>query len=65
MRLLVVCLAILCLLAAARAESDVIIKYNKLFVDGKEYIVKGMSYNPAPITFLNNVRLLDALRPCL
>lgn len=56
MRLVFILLAAALLVASAGAVNDVILKYNKLFVDGKEYIIKGMSYNPAPLSFLDGVR---------
>ncbi len=43
------------LIASAIAANDVIVKNLKLFVDGKEYIVKGMAYNPAPVAYENKV----------
>ena len=42
--------------AAAFARNDVVVKYNKLFVDGREFIVRGMSYNPAPIGLESGAR---------
>lgn len=49
----------LVLIAAVFAASDVIVKDLKLFVDGKEFIIKGMAYNPAPISFLQSVCMLQ------
>lgn len=45
------------------AVNDVIVKYNKLFVDGKEYIIKGMAYNPAPLVFGTTVRFVHLVVP--
>lgn len=46
------------LLCPTLAVNDVIVKYNKLFVGGMEYIVKGISYSPMPLGLTNQVRSL-------
>ena len=61
MRAAVVLLSFLLLACSVGAVNDVILKYNKLFVDGKEFIVKGMAYNPAPLSFLSSVFCLADL----
>ncbi len=45
----------LLIFGSALCVNDVIVKNLKIFVNETEYIIKGMAYNPAPISFLNGV----------
>ncbi len=54
-------LVVLLIVGSAMGANDVIVKNLKLFVDGKEFIIKGMAYSPAPISFLNSVSYISSL----
>ncbi len=47
----------LLIIGSVLCVNDVIVKNLKLFVNETEYIIKGMAYNPAPISFLNGVSI--------
>lgn len=43
-------LAVLAIFSAAFAVNDVVVYNLKLFVEGKEFVIKGFNYQPAPVT---------------
>lgn len=48
-RALLVVLAVLGIFSAAFAVNDVVVYNLKLFVEGKEFVIKGFNYQPAPV----------------
>jgi hypothetical protein len=51
--LLVAVLCIYCTYAQTYTSDDVFVDNLKLYVEGKEFIIKGMAYSPAPVGILN------------
>jgi hypothetical protein len=45
-------------------DNEVVVKNLKLFVDGKEFVVKGMAYNPAPLGILDMKNEYDGTGYC-